>query len=134
MWPCSSTPHHLYWKPTPESELERVITELFNSDAFIGEYEELLKHPPPSSGPHIETAIAAMMVWSDSTHLAEFGMASLWPIYLFFGNQSKYSCAKPSDFAVHHVAHIPSVCPFYSSISATSFIFRSFLRTSKIRT
>jgi hypothetical protein len=103
-------PHHLYWKPTPESIPERVITELFNSDAFYGEYTELLKHPPPISGPHIETAIAAMMLWSDSTHLAEFGTASLWPIYLFFGNQSKYSRAKPTDFAAHHVAYIPSVC------------------------
>ena len=103
------TPHHLYWKPTPESEPERVITELFNSDAFITEYKDLLKHCPPSSGPDIETAIAAMMLWSDSTHLAEFGTASLWPIYLFFGNQSKYSRARPSDFAAHHVAYIPSV-------------------------
>jgi len=107
------TPHHLYWKPTPDGEPERVITELFNSDAFIGEYKDLLQRPPPSSGPHLETAIAAMMVWSDSTHLAEFGTASLWPIYLFFGNQSKYSRAKPTDFAAHHVAYIPSVRLFY---------------------
>ena len=105
-------PHLLFWKPTPESEPERVITELFNSDAFISEYKELLKHLPPSSGPNIETAIAAMMLWSDSTHLAEFGTASLWPIYLFFGNHSKYSRARPSDFAAHHVAYIPSVCFF----------------------
>ena len=102
-------PHHLYWKPTPESEPERVITELFNSDAVINEYKELLRHPPPSSRPDIETAIAAIMLWSDSTHLAEFGTASLWPLYSFFGNQSKYSRAKPSDFAAHHVAYIPSV-------------------------
>jgi hypothetical protein len=115
-------PHHLYWKPTPESEPDRVITDLFNSDAFISEYKELLMHPPepppnsvppPGSGPDIETAIAAMMLWSDSTHLAEFGTASLWPIYLFFGNQSKYSRAKPTDFAAHHVAYIPSVCILY---------------------
>jgi Plavaka transposase len=104
------TPHHLYWKPTPESEPERIITDLFNSDAFIGEYKELLKRPPPSPALYIEMAIAAMMIWSDSTHLADFGTASLWPIYLFFGNQSKYSRAKPSDFAAHHVAYIPSVC------------------------
>ena len=50
-----------------------------------------------------------MMVWSDSTHLAEFGNASLWPIYLFFGNQSKYSRAKPTDFAAHHIAYMPKV-------------------------
>jgi Plavaka transposase len=104
------TPYHLYWKPNSESEPERVITELFNSDAFISEYKELLQCPSSSSGPNIEKAIAAMMVWSDSTHLAEFGTASLWPIYLFFGNQSKYSRARPSDFAAHHIAYIPSVC------------------------
>ena len=104
-----NVPHHLYWKPTPESEPERVITELFNSDAFINEYKELLRNLPPSSGPYIETAIAAIMLWSDSTHLAEFGTASLWPIYLFFGILSKYFRARPSDFAAHHVAYIPSV-------------------------
>jgi hypothetical protein len=50
-----------------------------------------------------------MMIWSDSTHLAEFGNASLWLIYLFFGNQSKYSRAKPNDFAAHHIAYMPKV-------------------------
>ena len=104
-----NVPHHLYWKPTPESEPERVITKLFNSDAFINEYKELLRNLPPSSGPYIETAIAAIMLWSDSTHLAEFGTASLWPIYLFFGNLSKYFRARPSDFAAHHVAYIPTI-------------------------
>jgi hypothetical protein len=106
-------PHHLFWKPTPESAPERVIrliTELYNSDAFIEEYANLLKSPQ-SPGPQaaLEIGIAALMVWSDSTHLAEFGNASLWPIYLFFGNQSKYSRAKPTDFAAHHVAYMPKV-------------------------
>ena len=30
------------------------------------------------------------MFWSDATHLATFGMVKLWPIYLLFGNLSKY--------------------------------------------
>ncbi len=33
-------------------------------------------------------AIAALQFWSDSTHLADFGQAKAWPIYLAFGNQS----------------------------------------------
>ncbi|KAF8233525.1 hypothetical protein L208DRAFT_1266202 [Tricholoma matsutake] len=49
------------------------------------------------------------MVWSDLTHLANFGQASLWPIYLFLGNQSKYQHVKPSQFAAHHLAYIPSL-------------------------
>ena len=39
-------PHSLFWKPTPESEPEGVITDLFNADAFIGEHKTLLKQPP----------------------------------------------------------------------------------------
>jgi len=50
-----------------------------------------------------------MMIWSDSTHLTSFGTASLWPVYLYFGNQSKYTRAKPSEFAAHHLAYIPKV-------------------------
>ena len=53
--------------------------------------------------------ILALMIWSDSTHLASFGTASLWPIYLYFGNLSKYTRAKPSSFAAHHLAYIPKV-------------------------
>ena len=49
------------------------------------------------------------MIWSDATHLANLGDASLWRVYLFFGNQSKYASRKPSAAACHHVAYIPSV-------------------------
>jgi hypothetical protein len=60
-------------------------------------------------GCDLEQVVAVIMVWSDSMHLASFGQASLWPIYLFLGNQSKYQHAKPSQFAVHHLAYIPLV-------------------------
>jgi hypothetical protein len=59
--------------------------------------------------PHLETIIAAYMFWSDATHLANFGNASLWPLYTFFGNQSKYTRAKPTSNAGHHQAYFPSV-------------------------
>ncbi|KAJ7185362.1 hypothetical protein C8R46DRAFT_377085 [Mycena filopes] len=49
------------------------------------------------------------MFWSDSTHLANFGNAKLWPIYMLFGNLSKYIRAKPNSGAEHHVAYIPSL-------------------------
>lgn len=115
---------------TPDEPPERVYSELYNSDAMIEEYERInarfAKAPtcapdtphtttacptasfePPT--PTIENVIAAMMLWSDSTHLASFGSASLWPAYLYFGNQSKYSRGKPSEFAAHHIAYLPSV-------------------------
>ncbi|KAF9539268.1 hypothetical protein CPC08DRAFT_651222 [Agrocybe pediades] len=102
------SPFRLFWKRPPTSIPERVISELYNSDAFIAEHDNISKLPP-APGPPMESAIAAMMLWSDSTHLANFGDASLWPLYLFFGNQSKYSRSKPSSFAAHHVAYIPSL-------------------------
>jgi hypothetical protein len=49
------------------------------------------------------------MFWSDSTHLANFGTASLWPLYLFFGNLSKWVRSKPRAGACHHVAYLPKV-------------------------
>jgi len=110
------TPFRLFWKPNPDSEPERVITELYNSDAFLEEHEKLQRQAK-EPGCDLERVVAAMMIWSDSTHLANFGSASLWPMYAFFGNESKYLRAKPSNFSAHHFAYIPSVG--HSSFSTT---------------
>ncbi|PPQ81433.1 hypothetical protein CVT24_001917 [Panaeolus cyanescens] len=106
------TPFKQYWKPTDNAAPERVITDLYNSDAFYDEHIKLMKRPltvEEANQPRLETAIAAMMLWSDSTHLADFGNASLWPIYLYFGNLSKYTRAKPTSHSAHHIAYIPSI-------------------------
>jgi hypothetical protein len=63
----------------------------------------------PGDDSDMEMAIAPILVWSDSTHLTSFGTASLWPIYIYFGNLSKYLRGKPTAFAAHHLAYIPSV-------------------------
>ena len=64
---------------------------------------------PREPGDDYKRVVASLMLWSDATQLANFGDASLWPVYLFFGNQSKYIRGKPSVAACHHVAYIPSV-------------------------
>ena len=64
---------------------------------------------PREPGDDYERVVASLMLWSDATQLANFGDASLWPVYLSFGNQSKYTRGKPSAAACHHVAYIPSV-------------------------
>ena len=56
------------------------------------------------------------MFWSDSTHLANFGTAKVWPLYLYFGNLSKYIHGKPNSNACHHVAYIPSVSPLHYTL------------------
>lgn len=119
----NTTPPTLATPSNAEAEPERVYSELYNSDAMNDEYERInastaraaeASSSSPSSPPNpvlptVENVIAAIMLWSDSTHLASFGSASLWPAYLYFGNQSKYVRGKPSEFAAHHLAYFPSV-------------------------
>lgn len=62
-----------------------------------------------STDDEYERVVVPLMLWSDATQLANFGDASLWPVYLYFGNQSKYTRGKPTAGASHHVAYIPSV-------------------------
>ena len=94
----------------PDTPPERLYTDVYNSDAMIREHEELQRQPlNPEDPPDVERVIAAIGVYSDSTHLANFGTASLWPVYAYFLNLSKYVRLKPTTFAAHHLAYIPSV-------------------------
>ncbi|KAF7307251.1 hypothetical protein MIND_00518800 [Mycena indigotica] len=95
-----------------DTEAIRVYSELYNTDAFIAEHDHIQRHgllPPNNPECKREKIIAALMFWSDSTHLTNFGTAKLWPIYMLFGNLSKYIGGKPSIGAEHHIAYIPSL-------------------------
>ena len=97
------------WK-TPGSNVTamRVYDELYTSDLFLAEHDKL-QNSRSVPGCKLPKVITALMLWSDSTHLAQFGMAQLWPVYLFFGNQSKLERCKPSAEACHHVVYMPKV-------------------------
>ena len=99
-------PFKTFWKDssTPEMVPQRVYDELYSSNAMI-EAHMKLQQQPPELGCTLEHVIASLMLWSDSTHLANFGTASLWPLYLFFGNQSKSVRGKPKTASCHHVAY-----------------------------
>jgi len=103
-------PFKEFWKPDPSEPEERIYSESYTGDRWNEEYAKI--HAANQEGPHchLEAVLVALMIWSDSTMLAQFGNAMLWAIYLFIGNQSKYSRAKPSFFAAHHVAYMPKVC------------------------
>ncbi|KXN87998.1 hypothetical protein AN958_07810 [Leucoagaricus sp. SymC.cos] len=105
-------PYKLFWNCASDAPPERVITELYNSDAFLEEHAKLEQQHGSSGSP--ENAIAAIMLWSDSTHLANFGNAALWPIYCYFGNQLKYDRARPTSFVAHHLAYIPTLPQVFS--------------------
>jgi hypothetical protein len=101
-------PHKLFHH-TAQGDVH-VYSDIYNLDAMLEEHARLRALPcNPEDDPEIETAIMAILLWSDSTHLTSFGDASLWPIYMFFGNVSKYIRGKPAAFPAQHVAYIPSV-------------------------
>jgi hypothetical protein len=72
-----------------------------------------VNHLPRTEDDNYECMIILLMVWSDVIQLANFSDASLWLVYLYFGNQSKYIRGKPTSRACHHVAYIPSVSSSY---------------------
>jgi len=95
-----------FWRPSEGEPEQRVYGEVYTSDIFL----EMESKLPDIEGCTLEKAVVPLLVYSDSTHLANFGTASLWPIYIWFGNISKYIRIKASSFAAHHLAYLPLVC------------------------
>ena len=106
------SPFKLFHRNAVTKEEERIHGELYTSDAFLAEHEKLQKYgklPPDQLDCKREKVVAALMYSSDATHLADFGNAKAWPIYLMLGNHSKYIRGMPNSGAMHHLAYIPSV-------------------------
>ena len=81
------------------------------SDLWIKAQDELQKQRQPD-GCNLKQVIAGLMFSSDSMQLAQFGHTSAWPIYMSFGNLSKYIQARPNTSgACHLVAMMPKVDP-----------------------
>jgi len=102
------SPFKRFWMSPITGQEQCLYDELYTSDTWIKAHDDLQKERR-SDGCTLERVIAGLMFWSDSTHLAQFGNASAWPVYLFFGNQSKYMRACPTSGACHPVAFIPTV-------------------------
>ncbi|KAL1937064.1 hypothetical protein VTO73DRAFT_15133, partial [Trametes versicolor] len=87
----------------------RIFTDIYNANRILREHEKICAQPRnPADGPAVEYVNAAICLWSNMIHLTSFGSAALWPIYLYFGNLSKYIRGMPTEFAVHHLAYIPA--------------------------
>lgn len=101
------TPYQQMWETSDGRKIE-IFSEAYSSIAMREAYAKV-HSLPRAADDNLERVVASLMMWSDATHLASFGDASLWPFYLFFGNQSKYTRGKPTASACHHVAYIPTV-------------------------
>jgi hypothetical protein len=82
-------PYNLLWQTANKQEPMHVHGELYTSPAFQ-EAHQALQNSPSEPGCNLPRVIVALMFWSDSTHLTNFGDTKLWPLYMFFGNESKY--------------------------------------------
>ena len=101
-------PYQLRWSA---SHLPREVTiqgELYTSPAFMDAYSEL-QDSPGEPGCNLPRVVVALMFWSDATHLTTFGNTKLWPVYMYFGNESKYRRCKPSCNLANHVAYFQKV-------------------------
>lgn len=101
-------PYELFWKKPGFSNPIRVQGELYTSPAFVEAHQEL-QSLPGEPGCDLPRVVASLMFWSDATHLTSFGNAKLWPLYLFFGNDSKYRRCKPTSHLCEHVAYFQHV-------------------------
>jgi len=118
------TPFKLFHM-SPSGKEERVFSEVYNSDAAIEEHDKIQRAPLPPNEPNCkrEKVVFGLMVWSDSTHLANFGTAKLWPIYSFFSGISKYIRSRPNSGACQHIAYIPSLPDSFQDFAA-SFCYK----------
>jgi hypothetical protein len=86
----------------------QVYTELYTSDTFIQAHWDI-QSSPPVPGCALPQVVAALMFWSDATHLTAFSDAKLHPLYLFFGNDSKYRRSCLTSQLASHVAYFCKV-------------------------
>lgn len=106
------SPFKLFRQDPNTNEAERIYGEVYTSDAFLAEAEKVQLRAPRDPGDPTctrEKVVAALMFSSDATHLANFGNAKAWPIYLMLGNLSKYVRCVPNAGGMYHLAYIPSV-------------------------
>lgn len=99
-------PYELLWRRSKNDI--RIHGELYTSKVFLDAHHKLLESPL-EPGCTLPRRIVALMFWSDATQLTSFGDAKLWPLYVFFGNQTKYKRAQPSAKLCSHVAYFQSV-------------------------
>jgi len=124
-------PYALHWHPPHKTCETGVHGELFTSKSFIDAHNQL-QSSPPEPGCELPRRIVALMFWSDATQLTVFGDAKLWPLYMYFGNESKYTRCQPSAHLCNHIVYFQAVCHYCTGKWLLTDIPLSFLTTSRI--
>ncbi|KAG6904890.1 hypothetical protein DXG01_006437, partial [Tephrocybe rancida] len=102
-------PFELIWSPTPgQDQGHRVYGESYTSASFTLAHRKL-QESPGEPGCNLPRCVVGLMIWSDSTHLTNFGNSKLWLLYIFFGNESNYNRCKLSLNLANHIAYFEVV-------------------------
>ncbi|KAG9121758.1 hypothetical protein FRC07_002153 [Ceratobasidium sp. 392] len=87
----------------------RISGEMYCSPAMIEAHLEVQTLTIKDASCTLPRCVAGFMFASDGLQFGHFANAKGWPIFGYFGNESKYEQCKPYTNACHHVAHIPSL-------------------------
>ncbi|KAI6117281.1 hypothetical protein EDD16DRAFT_1693060 [Pisolithus croceorrhizus] len=98
------TPFKHIWKSPVTGREQQLYNELYMSDIWIKAHDDVQKQCQEDS-------------CTLNTHLAQFGHATAWPVYLFFGNLSKYEHASASPGPCHPLPE--SLTDFINSFMMT---------------
>ena len=109
-------PYSLRWQRSCGSVDVGVHGELFSSEAFATAHRDLQGACLGSIGCTLPRRVVALMFWSDATQLTAFGDAKLWPLYVYFGNKSKYRHCMPTTNLCSHAAYFQAVRGLYLAI------------------
>ncbi len=101
-------PYELRWRreDMKKEDSTRVHGELYTSEVFLETYKEI-QAGPGEPGCTLPKILVGLMFGSDGTQLTSFGTASLWPCYMYFGNESKYRRCKPTYNLCNHSCLFP---------------------------
>ncbi|KAG9075355.1 hypothetical protein FRC06_010136, partial [Ceratobasidium sp. 370] len=101
-------PYENYCCDPKSSKTYRTYGEAYESQRMISMHRKVqdvvLDEPC-----ELPWCVAAIMIFSDATQLANFGNAKAWPIRVTFRNISKYEHCKPDSKNHYEVGFIPSL-------------------------
>ena len=101
-------PYELCLQPPHKAKDVRVYGKLYTSGSFLTAHRQL-QDSPPELGCALPQHIIALMLLLDAMRLTTFGMAKLWPLYIYMGNESKYMHFQPSVNLCSHAAYFHTV-------------------------
>ena len=92
----------------------RIHGELYSSDSFLEEHKKVQALSTPDC--QLEKVVLGVMLASDATQLRQFSDKTLWPVYLCFGNESKYLRSRTSAKLFEDIAYLERVSTIVNSI------------------